>query len=95
VFDVEELLAPIDQGKPCGDDLEYDAEMLALEQAARYRAERQFGATVIPAAEPDWRDVQARCEAMLARTKDLRSRYCWRVPCSSKKATPALCAAWV
>lgn len=71
MLDVEKLLAPIGSEKPCGDDLEYDAAMLALEQAAQTKAERQFGDTVIAAQEPDWRDVQVRCEELFARTKNL------------------------
>jgi type VI secretion system protein ImpA len=58
---------------PCGEDLEYDVEFLALAQAAQGKPEQQFGDTVIPAEEPDWRDVERLCEALLERTKDVRA----------------------
>jgi type VI secretion system protein ImpA len=70
-LDVERLLAPISADQPCGADLEYDADMLALWQAAEEKPEQEFGDTKIAAQEPDWRDVGARCEALLARTKHL------------------------
>jgi type VI secretion system protein ImpA len=71
-MDVERLAAPLSQDDPCGPDLEYDADFLALEQALRGKEEQQFGDTVVPAQEPDWRDVAERAQALLARTKDLR-----------------------
>jgi type VI secretion system protein ImpA len=58
LIDVDALLAPVSEDAPCGPDLEYDAEFLALEDAARGKAEQQFGDTIIPAEDPDWRKVQ-------------------------------------
>ena len=72
MFDVEALLAPVSDDKPVGPDLEYDPDFIALETAARGKPEQQYGATVIPAEEPDWDDVYNRAEALLGRTKDLR-----------------------
>jgi type VI secretion system protein ImpA len=66
------LLAPIGEAAPCGDDLEYDADFMALVAAARGKAEQQFGDTVIPAVEPEWRDVGERAESVLRRSKDVR-----------------------
>lgn len=71
MFDVEALLAPVSSDQPCGADLEYDPEMLALQQAAAGKPERAVGDTVVAAQEPDWRDVATRCEAIFARTKHL------------------------
>ena len=62
----------IDEQSPCGDDLEYDVEFLALGQAAQGKSEQQYGDTVIPAEEPDWREVERLGEALLKRTKDIR-----------------------
>ncbi|MGJ7568783.1 type VI secretion system protein TssA [Variovorax sp. GB1R11] len=67
------LLAPIGEAAPCGDDLEYDADFMALVAAAQGKAEQQFGDTVIPAVEPDWRDVGERAEGILRRSKDVRA----------------------
>jgi type VI secretion system protein ImpA len=72
VIDVESLLSPVSESSPCGEDLEYDADFLALEQACRGKEEQQFGDTVVPAEEPDWRVVKEMSIKLLARTKDIR-----------------------
>ncbi|HEY2589860.1 MAG TPA: type VI secretion system protein TssA [Tepidisphaeraceae bacterium] len=56
---------------PCGQNLEYDPEYLELMRAAQGTPERQMGATVTPAEEPNWRDVRDRCVKLFGRTKDL------------------------
>jgi len=61
-----------DEQSPCGEDLEYDVDFLALGQAAQGKPEQQFGDTVIAAEEPDWREVERLGEALLERTKDVR-----------------------
>lgn len=71
-LNVEQLLAPLGDDSPCGDDLEYDPAFIALEEATRGKAEQQFGDTVIAAQEPDWRDVQEQALAVAQRTRDLR-----------------------
>lgn len=63
----------IDEQSPCGDDLEYDVDFLALGQVAQGKPEQQYGDTVIPAEEADWREVERLGEALLARTKDVRA----------------------
>ena len=69
---VDALQAPISAASPCGDDLEYDPAFTALEAAAQGKPEQQFGDTVIPALEPDWRVVAEQAEALLRRAKDIR-----------------------
>jgi len=69
---IEALLTPIAADEPCGADLAYDADFMALEQAAQGKREQQFGDTIVPAVEPNWVDVRTRAEALCARTKDLR-----------------------
>lgn len=71
-MDIESLTAPISVELPCGPDLEYDQEFMALDLAARGKPEQQFGDTIVPAEEPDWREIKQRAEALFARTKDLR-----------------------
>jgi type VI secretion system protein ImpA len=71
-MDIESLLAEVSPDSPCGPDLEYDPDFIALEQAARGKPEQQFGDTVVPAEEPDWIQVKKQAEALLSRTKDLR-----------------------
>jgi type VI secretion system protein ImpA len=72
LIDVDKLLVPVAEGAPCGSDLEYDSAFLALEEAARGKAEQQFGDTIIPAEEPDWRKVQSLSSDLATRTKDVR-----------------------
>jgi type VI secretion system protein ImpA len=67
-----DILTALDPRLPCGEDLEYDAEFLLLQQAAVGKAEQQFGSTIIPAAAPDWREVEKRAHALLERTRDIR-----------------------
>ncbi|SHM37846.1 type VI secretion system protein TssA [Rhizobacter sp. OV335] len=69
---VEELLAPLSDDAPCGPDLEYDPAFLALEEASRGKPEQQFGDTVIPAEDPDWRTVFEQSRQLAERTRDLR-----------------------
>jgi len=71
-FDVQALLAPISENRPCGEDLEYDAPFMALEDAARGKPEQQFGDTVIPAQDPDWRAMREGALDLMSRTRDLR-----------------------
>ncbi len=66
------LLAPVSDTAPGGPDLEYDAGFLQLMQAAQPRSEQQYGDTIIPAQQPEWREVAVQAEALLARSKDLR-----------------------
>jgi type VI secretion system protein ImpA len=72
VTDFDRFIAPIEGESPCGPDFEYDNEFLALSQAVAGKPEQQFGDTVIPAVEPDWREVDRLCQDLLARTKDIR-----------------------
>jgi type VI secretion system protein ImpA len=70
---VEALLTPIGEASPCGDDLEYDAAFTALAASSERKPEQQFGDTVIPAVEPEWRDVAEQADAILRRSKDVRA----------------------
>ena len=69
---VDDLLAPLGDDTPCGDDLEYDPAFVALEAASRGKPEQQFGDKVIPAEDPDWRAVHEQALEIAQRTRDLR-----------------------
>ena len=56
----ESLLQPISADAPCGQDMEYDATFLELDRASQGKAEQQMGDTIVPAQEPDWKDVSIR-----------------------------------
>lgn len=73
MLDLEALLAPISDEAPSGPDLEYDPEWQELERLAQGKPEQQFGDTIIAAEEPNWRDLAPRAQALLARSKDVRS----------------------
>ena len=66
------LVQPIAADAPSGDDLAYDASFLKLEELFKGAPERQVGDTVIPAEEPDWKEVADLGVDLLARTKHLR-----------------------
>jgi type VI secretion system protein ImpA len=72
VADFDRFAAPIDGESPCGPDCEYDNDFLALSQAVVGKPEQQFGDTVIPAVDPDWREVDRLSQELLDRTRDLR-----------------------
>ncbi len=71
-IDVDALLAPLGDAAPSGADLEYDAAFLALDEASRSKAEQQFGDTLIPATEPDWRTMREQALLLFQRTRDVR-----------------------
>jgi type VI secretion system protein ImpA len=72
LFDPETLLAEISGEKPCGDDLEYDAEFLALMAAASSAPQERLVGPSGPAEEPNWRNIAKQAAALFARTKDVR-----------------------
>ncbi len=71
-MNIEALLTPISHEQPCGENLEYDADYMAMEQACAGKTEQQFGDTIIPAEPADWSKVERLATELLTRTKDLR-----------------------
>ena len=72
MLDFSSLAQAVADQPPCGPDCEYEGDFLALSQAVAGKPEQQFGDTVIPAVEPEWRAVEQMATALLGRTKDLR-----------------------
>lgn len=72
MLDITTLLSALDADAPCGEDLEYDAQFVAMEKAAQGTPERQFGNTLIPAEAADWRTVYSAALELFERTRDLR-----------------------
>ncbi len=70
---MDEFLSPRSDTEPSGPNLEYEAVFTALMLAAQPTEERQMGDQVLAAEEPDWRDVTAKAEAVLAKSHDLRA----------------------
>jgi type VI secretion system protein ImpA len=71
-IDVDRLLEPSSPDSPCGENLEYDPAYAEMELASKGKPEQQYGDTLVPAQEPDWRLVKAKATELLGRTKDLR-----------------------
>ena len=72
VFEVDQLIAPISDEAPSGDNLEYEPEFGELERSAQGKAEHQMGDVVVEAEPPEWRDVVKQAEELLGKSKDLR-----------------------
>jgi len=71
--DLERYLDPISEDFPSGEDMEYDPLFGEMERSAEGKQEQQFGDTLIPAEDPDWRVVEKNAENVLAQSKDLRA----------------------
>lgn len=69
---IETLLTPVTPEASCGENLEYDADFMTMEQIASGKTEQQFGDTIIPAEAPDWAAMERLASGLLRRTKDLR-----------------------
>jgi len=71
-LDLERLVQDLSPERPCGENLEYDAAFSQMEQAAKGKPEQQMGGSVIPAEDPDWREVRRLALELFGRTRDLR-----------------------
>ena len=65
-------LPDISGDKPAGENLEFDPAFTELERLAQGKPEQQYGSTIVPAEEPDWKEVAASASALMQRTYDLR-----------------------
>ncbi|HTN74765.1 MAG TPA: type VI secretion system protein TssA [Pirellulaceae bacterium] len=72
VVDIDKLLRSISEDAPCGENLEYDASFIKMEQAAQPKPSQEFGDTVVPGEEPDWRTVKTLATELLDQSRDLR-----------------------
>ena len=68
MISAEELLKPISDENPCGEDIYYDPSFQELEGLMKGKPETQFSA----AEDPDWKAICERCLELLKRSKDLR-----------------------
>jgi len=69
---LDELLNEAPSAPPCGPEMTYAAEFLALEQLALGKVEQQYGDTIIPAEDPDWQSVESNALQLLVQSKDMR-----------------------
>src|ERR1700739_2370135 len=68
MINAEELLKPISDEKPCGEDLSYDPGIQELETLIKGKPETQFSA----AEPPDWKALKELALELWGRSKDLR-----------------------
>ena len=68
MINLDELLAPVREGAPCGDDPWATGVLSELETLVQGKPETQFS----KAEEPDWVQLKARALAVAKETKDLR-----------------------
>lgn len=71
-IDTSAWVGPLSEAEPCGANLEFDGDFGALDRASQGKPEQQFGATVIPAEEPDWKEMDGLARGLMDRTRDLR-----------------------
>ena len=71
---------PLADGSPAGPNLEFDPDFGALDRAAQGKPEQQYGDTIIPAEEPDWKEVEEQALALLERPAICACWAIWRWP---------------
>ncbi|MFL4472346.1 ImpA family type VI secretion system protein [Tateyamaria armeniaca] len=72
-MDLDALLQSHGDDAPSGEDLEYDPVFTELEIAATHGEERQMGDDILPPEDPDYKEVAAKAQEILARSHDLRA----------------------
>lgn len=84
-MDIEELLAPVSDSRPCGEDLAFSSELDAISKARQADdPSLDQGEWVTALKEADWKFVGAGCAKLLkTRSKDLRLAV-WLAEASAK-----------
>jgi type VI secretion system protein ImpA len=72
-IDLEKLLSAVSDETPAGEDMEYDPLFGEMERASEGKQEQQFGDTIIPAEEPEWRELRKKALLVVEQSKDLRA----------------------
>jgi type VI secretion system protein ImpA len=72
VMDLTAFLSDVSPDDPSGPNLEYDKAFQEMERAAEGSLEQQFGATIIAAEPPEWKNVKTAALGLLERTRDVR-----------------------
>ncbi len=67
-----QLISPVTEDSPCGENLEYDGRFLEMEQATEGSPEHMMGDENLPAEEPDWKKAKELALSLLNETRDLR-----------------------
>lgn len=72
LIDTQELLEPVSESQPTGENLEYQPDFAALERAAEGKPARQMGSSIVPGEPPNSARVLELGSELLRRSKDLR-----------------------
>ncbi len=72
VFDVDQLIAPVSDEAPSGDNLEYEPEFGEFERAGQATPDQQMGDEVVEGHGADWSTVVEQGQELFGRTRDLR-----------------------
>lgn len=85
MLNIEQLLAPISEQSPCGDDIAFSPEVDAVSKARQADDPTlEQGAWVTNLKEADWKFVASRCAQLIEqRSKDLRLAV-WLAEASAK-----------
>jgi len=68
----EQLLQPLSNDKPCGEDLSYDPSFAELEALYKGKPEVEYGNYRQEAVPPDWSGLRTKAIEFFGRSKDLR-----------------------
>jgi len=71
-FDIESLFSEVSAESPCGEDISYDQDYLALERLLQPKGGGVIAAEEEAAEEPNWSEVADKSYELLRRSKDLR-----------------------
>jgi type VI secretion system protein ImpA len=69
---LKELQLPCEGLNPAGQNLEYEEPFLEMMRHSEAQPEIQYGATVLPARQPEWNRLLEVCMTVSAKTRDLR-----------------------
>ena len=88
-YDIESLLAEVSGENPCGEDISYDSDFLALEQMLQPKASGMIDIEQ-EVAKPKWSEVVDLSSSLLQRSKDLRVGVYLAVGLLKKDGFPGL-----
>jgi type VI secretion system protein ImpA len=71
-FDIESLFSEVSAESPCGEDLSYDQDYLAVERLLQPKGGGVIAAEEEVKEEPNWSEVADKSYELLRRSKDLR-----------------------
>lgn len=68
----QHLLQPVSGDSPCGENLDYDPAFLLLQAKLQPRLGAEYGEFVEVADPVNWAEIERECQALLAKSRDIR-----------------------